>query len=240
MRVEASRRWTAELMARWSPEEPDGHRSFLETVVRACPAGGTVLDLGCGTESLLRFLSGRAGELIGLDLAAVTGSYDRYLQADLNAAIPLPDSSVDLAVNKFLLEHLAEPLRFFREVARVLRPGGELVLIGPNTRYYPYAANLLMSRVMSQELRMRMAGAFLGRSLDELFPVLYRCNTPRRLRGAVEECGLEVVSLSTYSDCLVSAVARPLGIVAAAYEVAVNRLRLRDAKGLMVLEARKL
>ncbi|MHB8780180.1 MAG: class I SAM-dependent methyltransferase [Candidatus Geothermincolia bacterium] len=234
-----SRDWTAALAARWLAEEPSGHRFFNESVLRGAAPGSTVLDLGCGTESLLTFLKPPAAELIGLDLAAVSGPYDRYVQADLNQGIPLPDRSVDLAVNKFLLEHLSDPERFFSEVARVLRPQGLLVLLAPNIRYYPYAANFVLSRLLAQERRMRLVAAFRRRAAEDIFPVLYRCNTPRLVRAAAERARLEVVSLHTYADCLVTAVARPLGAVAVGYELTVNRLGLRDAKGLMVLVARR-
>jgi ubiquinone/menaquinone biosynthesis C-methylase UbiE len=46
-------------------------------------------------------------------------------------AIPLPDNSLDAVISIYLLEHLAEPHRFVEEIKRVLRPGGQVLLMAP-------------------------------------------------------------------------------------------------------------
>ena len=63
-------------------------------------------------------------------------SIDRFnpfadLTADLTA-IPLPDASVDLVISCHVLEHIPDDRAAMRELARVLRPGGEAVIMVPN------------------------------------------------------------------------------------------------------------
>jgi hypothetical protein len=86
---------------------------------------------------------------------------------------------------------------------------------------------------------MRLVQAFSGRPPDDIFPVHYRCNTPRRMRKELELAGFEVVHLCTYSDYMVSAVTRPLGAVAVAYEKMTRMLGLDDFRGFIVASARK-
>lgn len=239
MNREAAREWTARLYRRHLPGRPDAYQTFLRLIESSCPPGGRVADLGCGEEAYLSFLLGRAGEVVGIDGRPLRGPYDRYLQADLERELPLPENGLDLAVSKFLLEHLEDPKGFLRRVGTALRPGGVLVIMTPDVRYYPYAANSLLSRVLDQERRMRLVGAFTGRSGEEIFPVRYRCNTPRKLRGELEDAGFEVEHLRPYSDYQVSAVCRPLGALAVLYEAALVRLGLDGPYGFIVAAARR-
>ena len=68
-----------------------------------------------------------------------------YYIADLNAgynvthhmkgpySIPLADDFVDLVVSGQTLEHVKNPFRMVAEMARVLKPGGHMILIAPST-----------------------------------------------------------------------------------------------------------
>jgi SAM-dependent methyltransferase len=99
------------------------------------PAGAAhVLDLGAGTGKLTRLLTGR-----GLDVTAVEpseGMREKLRQAvpgvraldGTGERIPLPDRSVD-AVLVAQAWHWVDPVRAVPELARVLRPGGQLGLL---------------------------------------------------------------------------------------------------------------
>lgn len=234
-----AREWTRGLFLRHLGDEPDAYRDFLRLVSSSCPEGGRVVDLGCGEEGYLAFLAPKAGEIVGVDDRPLQGPYTRYIQADLNRDIPLQGESVDLAAGKFLLEHLDNPPEFLHRAHRILCPQGTLVLMAPNILYYPYAMNYLLSRLLSQERRMRLVRLITGRTPGEVYPVYYRCNTPRKMREELERCGFEVLHLRTYSDYLVSAVSRPLGALAVAYEKVVNVLGITRGKGFIVAQARK-
>jgi SAM-dependent methyltransferase len=52
--------------------------------------------------------------------------------ADLNARLPFDDGSFDLVVSIETIEHLENPHLFLREIARVLKPCGHVVLATPN------------------------------------------------------------------------------------------------------------
>lgn len=239
MNREAAREWTQRLHERWLPHARDGYSAYMGFLDRYCPPGGKVVDLGCGEEAFLCFLMERAGEVVGVDGRRLEGPYHRYVQADLERELPLEEGSLDLAACKFLLEHLERPGDMLVRMHKALRPGGHLVIMTPNVLYYPYTLNYLLSRLLPQKVRMRLVSLFSGRGGEDVFPVYYRCNTPRRLRRRLEEAGFRVVHLETYGDYLVSAVTRWLGFVAVMYEAAVHRLGIRSAGGFMVAVAEK-
>jgi demethylmenaquinone methyltransferase/2-methoxy-6-polyprenyl-1,4-benzoquinol methylase len=96
------------------------------------PAGARVLDLACGTGDFCRELAGSGIRPIGVDLSfgmlAAARTHAPLVQADI-LNLPMPDASVDGATCGFALRNLVELRGFFRELARVVRPGGRIALL---------------------------------------------------------------------------------------------------------------
>jgi SAM-dependent methyltransferase len=96
------------------------------------PTGGSVIDLGCGSGPTLAALAARldpATRLVGVDLEQPQPGDDiEAVAADLNEALPFADESFDAAVCQNVLECLHDPEAFITEVARILKPGGQLLL----------------------------------------------------------------------------------------------------------------
>ena len=107
-----------------------------DSVVSRHPAAGSVLDVGCGTGLVGRALRDRGftGRLLGLDISRASldvaqqgGAYDAVEQADLQQPLPLDDDSVDAVVCVGVMTYLPAVEAVWRELARVVRPGGVLV-----------------------------------------------------------------------------------------------------------------
>jgi len=137
--------------------------------LRAIPDGGRferVLEVGCGTGFFLLNLAqaGFVGEAHATDIS--TGMVDRCVEngrrlgievhgkvADAEA-LPYPDDSFDLLLGHAVVHHLPNLDTSFKEMARVLRPGGRLVLAGEPTR--------TGDRIASQFKRMARVGVKLA------------------------------------------------------------------------------
>ena len=62
-------------------------------------------------------------------LAAERGITNVFASLATADALPFPDATFDIAISRFSIHHWPDPARAFREVARVLRPGGRIVLV---------------------------------------------------------------------------------------------------------------
>jgi predicted TPR repeat methyltransferase len=121
-------------LASWSYQAPS---VVAETVVTRHPAAGSALDVGCGTGLVGRALRARgfAGRILGLDisqasleLAQRSGAYDSLAQADLQRRLAVDDDSVDAVVCVGVMTYLPEVESVWRELARVARPQGVVVV----------------------------------------------------------------------------------------------------------------
>jgi ubiquinone/menaquinone biosynthesis C-methylase UbiE len=99
-------------------------------------AARTVADLGCGTGRTAAWLKSQgAGEIDGVDVtpemlerAGAKGSHRRLVEADVSAT-GLEPAAYDLAVTSLVDEHLATLDPLYREAFRLVRPGGQYVLV---------------------------------------------------------------------------------------------------------------
>lgn len=93
----------------------------------------SIYDLGCGKGALVHHLVAKGYDAYGIDLQ----KGERVIQADLNRPLPLPSQSVDCVTSLANLEHLEQPDVNLREIHRILKPGGKLILTTPSTAAKP-------------------------------------------------------------------------------------------------------
>lgn len=147
-------------------------------VERLAGGVGRVLDIGCGRGFLLDAFRRRGWDVHGTELDERSSAYAREV-----LAIPVqvgppgsgrwPDGHFDAVALWHVLEHMAEPETALAEVARLLRPGGVLMVGVPN--------------FASAEARLARGGWFhldVPRHLNHL--------TPRWLEAALGAAGLDV------------------------------------------------
>ncbi len=225
--------WRKEaLRRRFYPDDFLGMYDRLAALLRErAREGDLMLDAGCGSGRVFRYeLPRRPRLIVGVDLTEEprgNPNIDAAARADL-ARLPFRDSVFDLAVSSHVVEHLAAPEAVFRELARVLKPGGALLILTPNRWHYvTVAARLLPHRVHVAFNRWR------GVDARDIFPTRYRANTAGRLRRLLEGAGLFVERLDQFETEPEYLAFHPVTYgIGVAYERLVNRFKA--LKGLRV------
>jgi SAM-dependent methyltransferase len=99
------------------------------------PGGGLLLDIGCGTGDLWRHLSDRFTRYVGIDALRYEGfpANEEFIEANIDRPpLPFPDESADVVAAVETIEHLENPRAFFRELRRLIKPGGWVIVTTPN------------------------------------------------------------------------------------------------------------
>jgi len=117
-----------------------GRRENLDFSVMYLSAqpGGRLLDVGCGSGHKLRFLQdlGWAAEGVDIDPGAVDSARSKGLQVRLGTLEDqgYPENYFDAVTMSHLIEHVYDPLKLLGECRRILKPGGRLVAVTPNSK----------------------------------------------------------------------------------------------------------
>ena len=116
--------------------------AFAQAAVELGPPSGTILDAGTGTARIPIIICQQTPQwqIIGTDLAAnmLFIGAKNVEQAGLQSRItldlvdskqlPYPDEQFEMVISNSLIHHLPDPLPFFQEIKRVLKPNGAILI----------------------------------------------------------------------------------------------------------------
>jgi len=143
----------------------------VAALAAALPAGVRILDAGAGEGQYAHYFARQ--RYCGVDLAVGDAAWDYSrlnVLADLTA-LPFRDGAFDAAINVVTLEHLPEPGRALKEIARTLEPGGLLLLAAPHEwevhqaphdyfRYTRYGLRYLLEKAGFEPVEIRPVGGY--------------------------------------------------------------------------------
>jgi SAM-dependent methyltransferase len=159
--------------------------------------GLEVLDLGCGYDAaLLRSFLDRLARGVGVDLRvsqeARADARLRFVEATIEEALAgLPDHGFDLVLMISVLEHLWDPLAALREVRRVVRPGGTVLINVPTWRGKSFLEFSAFRLGTSPACEMDDHKMYYGKR--DLWPLLVRAGfRPRDVRMSYHKFGLNL------------------------------------------------
>lgn len=180
------------------------NEAFVQRLIEL-GARGRMLDIGTGPGHIPLLVCAQLAqvEVTGIDLSQrmleraqahrARSPHAARLQFRLADAkrIDAPDGAYDTVFSNTILHHIPDPRPFLREAARVLRPGGVLLI-----------RDLLRPQSAGQALELvRQHAAGASAHQQELFRAsLHAALTPEELRALADECGLASARLSIDSD----------------------------------------
>jgi ubiquinone/menaquinone biosynthesis C-methylase UbiE len=161
------------------------HEAAVE-LLRRRSARGVLVDVGCGIGRFREAARDLATAYVGVDVVRhpelppdVT-----FVQADLDRdPIPVDSASADIVAAIETVEHLENPHAFSRELTRVVKPGGWIVMTTPN--------QMSVLSLLSLAVKGRFA-AFQ----DEYYPIHRSALLPNDLVRIAGECGLSNAELA--------------------------------------------
>ena len=184
------------------------------------PKGAVWLDMGCGRQILPEWgaslheqkdLVNQSSRLIGLDVDSALHEHpflhDRVIGLGNN--LPFKAESLDLVSANMVMEHVDDPPQVFKEVNRVLRPGGRFIFHTPNFKNYL----ILIASLISSGIKNKIVWLLEQRREEDVFKTFYRSNTTEAVQELATKNGLKVVSLATYGSSGSFERLGPLGVL---------------------------
>jgi SAM-dependent methyltransferase len=162
------------------------YRMVAEALEGHHAGGGVLVDVGCGTGFLWSYLRERFGRYVGIDAVLYEGfpAGAEFHQADLDEGRAfLPDACADVVASVETIEHLENPRAFMRELVRLVKPGGWVIVTTPN--------QLSLLSLLTLLCKQRF-NAFQ----DAHYPAHLTALLEVDLRRIAAECGLSEVSLA--------------------------------------------
>ncbi len=191
--------WARTLARKLAPSYEHPARIFFRLLADENRVPLRWLDLGAGRNWLLRVFEERHPQDIALGAdpeVAPDLQYRHRFVAASAYALPFANETFDLVTAYWVVEHLDRPGAFWREVSRVLRPGGALLLRTTN----PLSPITRLARWLPEGARRRLLRRFL-RPGQTLYPTHDRLNHPHALRSWPRRFGLEPEAL-VFSEAL--------------------------------------
>jgi SAM-dependent methyltransferase len=119
--------------------EEESYLPYQEILTRLKLSSGKVLEIGCGNASVLTYYPDLQKDYYGLDFSENLLESNSLAYPDANFVkiqdsntLPFKDTTFQTIFSVFVLEHVIYPSSFLREVTRVLKPGGTLIILCPD------------------------------------------------------------------------------------------------------------
>lgn len=198
-----------------------------------------LLDLGAGTgnNSYMNF-RGKVTRVVGVDpdTSVLQNPFLDDAKIGKGKFIPCDDAVFDVAIAANVLEHLDDPGSVFREVYRVLKPGGVFIIKTPNKYHYV----TLVSRLTPISFH-RFYNKSRGINQENIFLTKYKANDPQKLHHLSQQSGFEIISIDLFEgrpEYL--RIFWPMYLFGLLYERVVNHFeQLNIFKGVIIAKFRK-
>ena len=226
----------AEFLSGWD----EGFYAKCADTLKPARPGARVLDIGCGVGQVVNRLTQAGYESYGVDVSQPNLERARKIsercQLYDGKQLPFPDSHFTSAGALNVLEHVDEPEAFIRELARVVEPGGRVLLSSPNflrvlgfRDYHPHMRGLANKWHNWQRLREKrrlMKTAPQSVRFDRLTPIVKTPFTPDD-DAIIATNGVEMAFFLERAGCTVESVSCTDRYVAKPIDFLLNLTPLR-------------
>lgn len=182
----------------WRKRGDDLHR-YKARLAELVTPGMRILHAGCGwdKQGVSRPYSSSC-KVIGIDLdPRVASMFHSEFHLGSLSKMSFDTDSFDLAFCEYVVEHLQDPPAAFREMQRILKPGGRILVLTPNL----YSYKVIAAACTPHRFHVWMGRIRFGDGQEaDMYPTLYRCNTERAFRRVARQTGLEVVAVELVTN----------------------------------------
>lgn len=172
--------------AKFLNEQDDSFFDKYYEYLTQSPQASTILDIGCGTGQVVHRLEKAGFNPKGIEVSQanldIASNFTSNCQFYNGTSIPFDDDHFDVVGSFNVLEHVENPEGFIKEMVRVTKPGGNIVLSSPNflrvlgfMDYHPHmrslGAKLRNARTLVRKF-LKISSSKQSISFDRMSPIV--------------------------------------------------------------------
>lgn len=190
---------------------------YRDTIDKLTVKNTYVLDIGCGHGNFLKPVYEKTVHTYGVDPNKDALAKNKLIKNKVVGVVeylPFRNNFFDLVVSEWVLEHLDNPERAFREIYRVLKPGGKVIFLTPNVWNY----NVWIIRLIPNFLHSLFTTKLYGRQEGDTYPVRYKINSVKKIAEILVPLGFKKSQVILNGDPSYISFNRPLFALACLVE----------------------
>lgn len=214
---------------RLKPDWRDSQTIYLDIINRFTTAETHILDIGCGHGDFLKPAYGKTPHTYGVDPdkeALDKNTLIKNKTVGTAEKLPFDSNFFDLVVSAWVFEHLSEPQKAFREIYRVLKPGGKVVFLTPNVWNY----NVWIIRLVPERFHDFFTRKLYGRQEHDTYPKQYKINSAKKIAKTLDPIGFKKSQIILNGDPSYISFNRPMFTLACLLEKILNLKPFRFGK----------
>jgi len=214
---------------RLKPDWRDSLTIYRNLIGKATNGGTRILDVGCGHGDFLKPVYDKTPHTYGVDPDKNALDKNTLIKNKVVGTVedlPFESNFFDLVVSAWVLEHLPDPEKAFREINRVLKPGGKIVFLTPNVWNY----NTWIIRTIPNRFHNFFTRKLYDRQEGDTYPVHYKINSVKKIAKTLEPMGFKKSQLILNDDPSYISFNRPLFALACLLEKILDFKPLNFAK----------
>lgn len=181
------------------PSWKDSLMFYKEIIDQNVHQNTRILDIGCGHADFLETIYIKTPNTYGIDPdknAIEKNTIIRNKVVGFADNLPFKDNFFDLVVSAWVLEHLKNPKKAFKEIYRILKPGGKVIFLTPNVWNY----NVWMIRIVPDRFHDFFTRKLYDRQENDTYPKQYKINSIKKIDKTLLPIGFKKFQLILNSD----------------------------------------
>lgn len=220
------------------PEWDSSPIVYRRLIAQKVNADTRILDIGCGHTDFLKEVYDRTPHSYGADPDSDALAKNQTIKHKVVAnaeRLPFENGFFDVVVLAWVLEHLEDPEKVFREIHRVLKPNGTVIFLTPNTWNY----NVWIIRAIPNAFHDFFTRRLYERQENDTFPTRYKINSTKQVERLLTKIGYEREQMILNGDPTYISFNKPLFLFACLLERLLDLPAFSNAKVHLIGSYRK-